>query len=85
MGFFRRFQIVVGTVISIGIVAVILQTVGNTVAGSIDPDSPFGEIAGQVQTLGPLVLALLLLAILAWFLVSSVQEERTVETRRRRR
>lgn len=85
MGFFARFQIVVATVVSVSVVAVIVQNVGNTIAASIDPDAPFGEIATQVQTLGPLVLALMLLAILAWFLVSSVQEERTVETRRRRR
>ena len=85
MGFFRRFQIVVATVVSVGVVAVIIQNVGNTIVSFIDPDAPFGELAGQVQSLGPLVLALFLLAILAWFLVSSVQEERTVETRRRRR
>jgi hypothetical protein len=85
MGFFARFQIVVATVVSVGVVAVILQNVGNTIVSFIDPDAPFGELAEQVQTLGPLVLALFLLAILAWFLVSSVQEERTVETRRRRR
>ncbi len=85
MGFFARFQIVVATVVSVGVVAVILQNVGNTIVSFIDPDAPFGQLAGQVQTLGPLVLALFLLAILAWFLVSSVQEERTVETRRRRR
>lgn len=85
MGFFRRFQIVVATIVSVGVVAVILQNVGTTIAGSIDPDAPFGELARQVQSLGPLVLALFLLAILAWFIVSSVQEERTVETRRRRR
>ncbi len=85
MGFFARFQIVVATVVSVGVVAVIIQNVGNTIVSFIDPDAPFGQLAGQVQTLGPLVLALFLLAMLAWFIVSSVQEERTVETRRRRR
>ena len=72
MGFFSRFGIVVGTVVSVGVVAIVLQNVGQT-------------IAGQVQNLGPIVLSLLLLAIVVWFIVSTVQEERTVETRRRRR
>jgi len=85
MGFFSRFGIVVGTVVSVGVVAIVLQNVGQTIAGRIDPDAPFGEIAGQVQDLGPIVLSLLLLAIVVWFIVSTVQEERTVETRRRRR
>jgi hypothetical protein len=85
MGFFARFQIVVATVVSVGVVAVIVQNVGSTISNLIDPDGPFGIISQQVQNLGPVVLSLLLLAIVVWFMVSTVQEERTVETRRRRR
>lgn len=85
MGFFSRFSIVVGTVISVGVVAIVLQRVGETIVPRIDSDAPFGELAGQVQNLGPIVLSLMLLAIVVWFIVSTVQEERTVETRRRRR
>jgi multisubunit Na+/H+ antiporter MnhC subunit len=85
MGFFSRFQIVVATIISGGVVAVIIQNVGTVISDAIDANGPFGEVASQAQTLGPIVIAVLMLSILVWFIVSTVQEERTVETTRRRR
>lgn len=36
----------------------------------------------QIETLVPLILAMLMLGIAIWFLVSGVQEERTVNRRR---
>jgi ABC-type multidrug transport system permease subunit len=83
MGFFARFQVVTATTISIGIFAVIFELVGGAIGQRIQSSDPFSDLLGQVQTFGPLVLSMLLLAILVWFIVSSIQEERTVETRRR--
>lgn len=85
MGFFARFQILIGTTVSIGTVAIVVQNVFPIVTGLSDPDGAFSGLQSQITNLGPLVLALMLLAILAWFLVSTVQEERTVEEVRRRR
>jgi|APHM01.1.fsa_nt_gi hypothetical protein len=85
MGFFARFQILVGTTVSIGVVAIVVQNVFPIVTDLSDPNDTFSGLQTQITDLGPLVLALMLLAILAWFIISTVQEERTVEEVRRRR
>jgi|APHM01.1.fsa_nt_gi hypothetical protein len=84
MGFFARFRILAGTVVSVGTVAIVVQNVFPVVTGLSDPDATFSGLQTQITTIGPLVLALMLLAMLIWFVSSSVQEERTVERRRRR-
>jgi|APHM01.1.fsa_nt_gi hypothetical protein len=85
MGFFSRFQVFVQVTFSIGVVAVIVQNVAPVIDAEIDPTGSFTILSTQVQDLGPFVLAMFLLAIVVWFIVSTVREERSVEVRRGRR
>lgn len=83
MGLFGRLKIVMVTTIGVGFLGIIFNELGRDLIQRIkDQDGPFSALAGQVETMVPLVLVLLLLGVLAWFLVSSVQEERTVDRRR---
>jgi hypothetical protein len=85
MGFFSRFRVFVTTTFSIGVVAVVVQNVAPVIDAEIDPNGSFAILSTQVQDLGPFVLAMFLLAMVAWFIVSTVREERSVDVRRRRR
>jgi len=78
MSLLRRLQVVVATMISVGFVGIIYNEVGLLLVNQIlnDSSGPFDTIAEQTETIVPLVLALLLLSIVAWFIVSSVREER---------
>lgn len=83
MGLFGRLKIVMVTTIGVGFLGIIFNELGRDLIQRIkEQDGPFSALAGQVETMVPLVLVLLLLGVLAWFLVSSVQEERTVDRRR---
>lgn len=85
MGVFGRIRILAGGVISVGFVGVVFNEVGRGLIERVKgQDGPFSQLAGQVESVVPLVLVMLLLAIIVWFIVSSVQEERTVQRRPRR-
>lgn len=85
MGLMRRMQVVAGSVISIGMVGVIYSSLGQRLIDRVaEQDGPFSGVASQIDTIVPLVLSLLLLAILIWMVVSGVREERTVQRRPRR-
>jgi len=78
MSLLRRLQVVVATVISVGFVGIIYNELGLLLIDQIlgESSGPFDIVAERIETVVPLVLALLLLGIIAWFLVSSVREER---------
>ena len=83
MGLFGRIRVVAATVIGVGFIGVVFNDVARPLISDVEQqDGPFSSLAGQVETIVPLVLVMLLLAVLVWFVVSSVQEERAVNRRR---
>ena len=88
MSLLRRLQVVVATIVTIGMVGIIYAEVGtklvNMGTGDGDSTGPFSEIISQVDTAWQLVLVVLLLGIVVWFIVGSVKEEQTVRRRPRR-
>jgi len=51
----------------------------------VDMDGQFSQPVGMLDTLVPIVLAVLLAAVWLWVIAGAVQDERTVDTRRVRR
>lgn len=81
MGLLSRLQIVVATVVSVGVVAVIY---GELQSILIEPAKNGGKHEGflsdqiaQLDTLMPILLSFLLLGVVTWFIVATVQNERT--------
>lgn len=83
MGLLGRFQVLAGTIIGVGFVGVVFNEIGRDLIARVEEqDGPFSGVAGQVETIVPLVLAGLLLAAVLWFIASAIQEERSVNRRR---
>jgi hypothetical protein len=86
MGLLLRLRVVMSGVISITFVGIIFDRLALDLVTRIENQAgPFSELAGQVETLVPLVLSLLLLALVVWLVFSSVQSERARSERRVRR
>lgn len=51
----------------------------------VDMDGQFSQPVGMLDTLVPIVLAVLLAAVWLWVIAGAVQDERTIDTRRVRR
>lgn len=83
MGIFRRLQVLGATIIGVGFVGVVYNELGRDLISRVkEQDGPFSGLAGQVESIVPLVLAGFLLAIVLWFIASTIQEERAVDRRR---
>ena len=81
MGMLRRLQILTASTVSIGMVAIIYARLQDTL---IEPAKEGGKYEGflsqrvaEIDAVAPIVLALLLLGIVIWFMVATVQRERT--------
>lgn len=87
MSLLRRLQVVIATIVSIGMVGILYAEVGtklvNMGTGDGDSTGPFSDVISQVDTVWQLVLVLILLGIVVWFIVGSVKEEQTVRRRPR--
>jgi len=83
MGLFGRMRVLAATIIGVGFVGIIFNELGRDLIKRVrDQNGPFSSLAGQVETMVPLVLVLLLVAVVVWFVASSIQEERAVDRRR---
>lgn len=86
MGVLARLRVLLAVSMSLGVVAIIFAAVGQRLIRLGGTDGQFSgflsPVVERVGTIIPVLLAGLLLAIILWFLASSVQEERT-RTRRR--
>lgn len=51
----------------------------------VDTSGPFGTPVLWLDRVAPLVLVILLLAVWSWVIAGAIQEERTVDARRRTR
>ena len=51
----------------------------------VDMDGQFSQPVGMLDTLVPIVLAVLLAAVWLWVIAGAVQDERTIDRRRVRR
>jgi hypothetical protein len=88
MGMMQRFMVLIGASIANAAAGILFVT---TVQPLLDIAGPGGSSSGflsstveQIGVVGPLVIAVLQLAIVIWFIVTSVQEERNVRPRRAR-
>lgn len=82
MGLLARLQVLVAVIISVGTVGLLYSTIGQRLIALGETGGQHeGFLSGMVEnidTVIPLVLVVILLAMVAWFLVSVVQEEKSV-------
>jgi cation transport ATPase len=84
MGLMGRMRVVTASVISIGFVAILYEEIAKQlIQRAANQNGPFSQLAGQVETIVPLVLVLLLLVMLLWLVVGGVQKEKSVRRRPR--
>jgi len=85
MGTFARLRVTSVVIFAVAMVALIYAEAGTLLidmgTGDGEFTGPFSSLITNVETLFPLVLAFLLLAMVVWLVVSSVREERTVDRR----
>jgi len=85
MGLISRLQVVIATVVSVGAVGIMYATVGQRLVSLGESGGKHeGFLSGMVtniDTVVPLTLVVILLAVIAWFVVATVQEERSVSRR----
>lgn len=78
----RALRVVVATIVAVSAVALLYVEVAVPIIDMGSGDGaftgPFSVIVTRVETMVPLVIALLLLGIVIWMVVSTVQQERTV-------
>lgn len=82
---FAALRVVVATIVAVSAVALLYVEVALPLiemgSGDGSMTGPFSVIITRVETMVPLVIALLLLGIVIWLVVSTVQRERSVSRR----
>jgi hypothetical protein len=87
MGVLARLRVLIATVVTVAAVGVAFSRVGTRLLDGLKQGGQFNgpfssEAVLQIETVFPLLLSAVLLAVVIWFLASPVQEERS-RTRRR--
>ena len=87
MGQWLRIKFVFYAIVTCATVGVVYAQVGMPLIEMLDVrDGPFAFVGGQIETVIPLILGLLLLASVVYLVVGNVQDERSrAEVRRLRR
>jgi len=86
MSTFRRFGVALFSTIALMVGGVVYNEVFvEALLPLVDTDSTFGAPVGWLDSIVPIVLLILLLAVWAWTIAGAVQEERTVDQRQVRR
>ena len=84
MAAWQRFGVALFYTIGLAIGGIIYRQVGvNVLFPMVDPDGTFSTPVIWLENIVPLVLLIILLAVWAWVIAGAVQDERTVDRRRR--
>jgi protein-S-isoprenylcysteine O-methyltransferase Ste14 len=84
MAAWRRFGVALFYTVGLAIGGIIYRQVGvNVLFPMVDPDGTFSTPVIWLENIVPLVLLIILLAVWAWVIAGAVQDERTVDRRRR--
>lgn len=82
MGIFERMSVVVVTTIAVTVIGIVYAQVGQPLLDLVTGDGPhtgfLSPTVGSLDTVIPLLLVSIELAVILWFIASSVEEERTV-------
>lgn len=84
MGFLGRMLFATQGVIAVAVLGITYAAVAAPIINMVrNRGGPFTEVVDQLESVVPLLIALLLLFIVVWFVISGARQERARNQRRR--
>jgi hypothetical protein len=89
MSHWLRLAVMFKVLIGLAVLGILYATAGQQLLALVKPGQQFSgfmsSTVANIETVVPLVIAVLALGFTLWYIVSTVRQERTVEPRRPRR